>query len=267
MNVKNKVAIVTGGAGGIGSSIVKVFSENSARVVFLDIDDEKAKKLKNSLKNSVSYIHCDLRKEDEIKHTVQTIVDKEGTIDILINNAAISWTGDIYSRSIKKWDEALTINLRAPYIMSKYCVPYLSKRKKENDEHIEELIKDDYNVKNQGVIINIASTRAFMSEPNSEPYSAAKGGLLALTHSLAISLGPWVRVNAITPGWIDVSKHKTGVQEELREVDHLQHPAGRVGRPEDISNMCLYLASEKAGFITGANIVIDGGMTVKMIYE
>ncbi|MFW6120163.1 MAG: SDR family oxidoreductase, partial [Petrotogales bacterium] len=134
-------------------------------------------------------------------------------------------------------------------------------------KNIEELKKNNYFVEKQGIIINIASTRALMSEPDSEPYSAAKGGLLALTHSLAVSLGPWVRVNAISPGWIDVSKHKVGVPEELSEKDHLQHPAGRVGRPEDISEMCLYLASDKASFITGANIVIDGGMTVKMIYE
>ncbi|MFO7881739.1 MAG: SDR family oxidoreductase [Kosmotogaceae bacterium] len=267
MSIKNKVVVVTGGAGGIGSSIVRKFEENSASVVFLDINDEKAEKLKDTLNGEVSYVHCDLRKEKEIKNTVESIVDREGTIDILINNASKGWGGDIYSRLIKEWDEAISINLRAPYILSKYCAPYLSKGKKEIDEHIEELKKDDYTVKNQGVIINIASTRALMSEPNSEPYSAAKGGLLALTHSLAISLGPWVRVNAISPGWIDVSKHKTGIQERLSEIDHLQHPAGRVGRTQDISNMCLYLASEKAGFITGANFVADGGMTVKMIYK
>ncbi len=267
MELKNRVVVVSGGAGGIGSSIVKKFAEQNAKVAFLDIDDEKAEELKSSLENKVRYIHCDLRKEDDIKRAVENIGDKENTIDILVNNAAMGWTGDIYSRSIEEWDEAISVNLRAPYILSKYCVPYLTKSRKLTGKHIEELKKNNYFVENQGIIINIASTRALMSEPDSEPYSAAKGGLLALTHSLAVSLGPWVRVNAIIPGWIDVSKHKRGVPEELSVNDHLQHPAGRVGRPEDISEMCLYLASNKASFITGANIVIDGGMTVRMIYE
>ncbi|TYB80866.1 MAG: SDR family oxidoreductase [Kosmotoga sp.] len=267
MNFKNKVVVITGGAGGIGSSIVKKFTEQEARVVFLDIDHEKAEELKTSLENKVHYIHCDLRKEDDIKNAVENIVNNEETIDILINNAAMGWSGDIYSRSIEEWDEAISVNLRAPYILSKYCAPYLTKGRKLTGENIEELKINSYFADDQGVIINIASTRALMSEPDSEPYSAAKGGLLALTHSLAVSLGPWVRVNAVSPGWIDVSRHKMGIPEKLSINDQLQHPAGRVGIPEDISEMCLYLASDKASFITGANFVIDGGMTVKMIYE
>ncbi|MGC8779158.1 MAG: SDR family oxidoreductase, partial [Candidatus Caldatribacteriaceae bacterium] len=119
-------------------------------------------------------------------------------------------------------------------------------------------------------IVNIASTRALMSEPHTEAYSAAKGGVLSLTHALAVSLAPrHIRVNAISPGWIEVSVWKKKAlrkEPELRPIDHLQHPAGRVGRPEDIASACLFLASPEAGFITGANLVIDGGMTVKMLY-
>ena len=123
-----------------------------------------------------------------------------------------------------------------------------------------------------GAIINIASTRALMSEPDTFAYSASKGGLLALTHSLAISLGPIIRVNAISPGWIDTSGWRRGeagqapAREALRPIDHAQHPAGRVGRPEDVAWACTFLASDLAGFITGQNLIVDGGMTVKMIY-
>jgi NAD(P)-dependent dehydrogenase (short-subunit alcohol dehydrogenase family) len=134
-------------------------------------------------------------------------------------------------------------------LCSKYAYPYLKKEK--------------------GVIINIASTRAFMSEPNTEAYSASKGGIYALTHALAISLGPDIRVNCISPGWIEVSEWKKKSLRkpaELTELDHKQHPAGRVGRPEDIASLVLYLISDEAGFITGANFIVDGGMTRKMIY-
>jgi len=121
----------------------------------------------------------------------------------------------------------------------------------------------------EGAIINIASTRALMSEPDTESYSASKGGLAALTHALAISFGPEVRVNCISPGWIDVSawqKHNRRRPEALSEADHEQHPAGRVGRVEDVAAMAVFLASEESGFITCQNFVVDGGMTKKMIY-
>lgn len=119
-------------------------------------------------------------------------------------------------------------------------------------------------------MVNIASTRAFMSEPGSEAYGASKGGLLALTHALAVSLGPLgIRVNAVSPGWIETSEWKAGGKAkppELRPADHDQHPAGRVGRPEDVAAACLYLCSARAGFVTGTNVTVDGGMTRKMIY-
>ncbi|MFW6120057.1 MAG: SDR family NAD(P)-dependent oxidoreductase, partial [Petrotogales bacterium] len=144
MELKNRVVVVSGGAGGIGSSIVKKFAEQNAKTVFLDIDDEKTEELKTSLKNKVSYIHCDLRKEDDIKKAVENIVDKENTIDILINNAAMGWSGDLYSRSIEEWDEAISVNLRAPYILSRYCAPYLTKGRKVTGKNIEELKKNNY---------------------------------------------------------------------------------------------------------------------------
>ena len=144
----------------------------------------------------------------------------------------------------------MRVNVTGAYLCVKYCAPHMSA---------------------EGCsIINIASTRALMSEPNTEPYSASKGALLALTHSLAASLGPKIRVNAISPGWIETSEWRRKKDRKfvaLRECDHKQHLVGRVGRPEDIAQAACYLTSQDASFITGTNIVIDGGMTVKMIYE
>lgn len=145
----------------------------------------------------------------------------------------------------------LSVNLRGPFMVCKYAVPLLRQAK-------------------PGVIINIASTRASMSEADTEPYSASKGGIVALTHALAISLGPDIRVNAISPGWIEVGdwkKRQTRTEPEHRPQDRSQHPVGRVGTPADIASAALYLASDHASFITGQNMTIDGGMTVKMIYE
>ncbi len=152
--------------------------------------------------------------------------------------------------SIEEWDRVIGVNLTGMFLCMKHTAP-----------HLKEL---------KGAAVNIASTRALMSEPDTESYSASKGGIVALTHALAVSLGPDVRVNCISPGWIDVSNLKKAserVPEELTEADHVQHPAGRVGRAEDIASMVSYLLSDRAAFITGQNFVVDGGMTRKMIYE
>jgi NAD(P)-dependent dehydrogenase (short-subunit alcohol dehydrogenase family) len=141
-------------------------------------------------------------------------------------------------------------NLTGSFLMAKHAVPHLRA--------------------GRGAIVNIASTRALQSEPDTEAYSASKGGLVALTHALAVSLGPDIRVNCVSPGWIDTSgwkKRSRRGQEALRPEDHAQHPAGRVGTPEDVAAMVLYLVSDAAGFVTGQNFVVDGGMTRKMIYE
>lgn len=166
-----------------------------------------------------------------------------------MNNAGFGNWKTIEERTVEEWDEVINVNLRAPYLMVKHLLPAL---------------------KRGAAVVNIASTRALMSEPKGEPYAASKGGLLSLTHALAISLGPrGIRVNAISPGWIEVSEYKKRSKRQvpqLREVDHLQHPAGRVGKPEDVANAILFLCSAESSFITGTNLVVDGGMTVKMIY-
>ena len=197
----------------------------------------------------IKFIKTDVSKEEEVKNMVEETVNTFGKINYLINNAGIGINKHISELTLEEWNRVLGVNLTGAFLCSKYAYPYLKKEK--------------------GVIINIASTRAFMSEPNTEAYSASKGGIYALTHALAISLGPDIRVNCISPGWIEVSEWKKKSLRkpaELTELDHKQHPAGRVGRPEDIASLVLYLISDDAGFITGANFIVDGGMTRKMIY-
>jgi NAD(P)-dependent dehydrogenase (short-subunit alcohol dehydrogenase family) len=170
-------------------------------------------------------------------------------LDVLINNAAISINKPVSKLSLNEWNRVIAVNLTGTFLCAKYAAPHLKK------EH--------------GVILNIASTRAFMSEPDTEAYSASKGGIIALTHALAVSLGPEVRVNCISPGWIEVREWRKKSQRnkpDLSALDHSQHPAGRVGEPEDIASLAEFLISDEAGFISGANFIADGGMTRKMIY-
>ncbi|AAL80681.1 3-oxoacyl-ACP reductase [Pyrococcus furiosus DSM 3638] len=254
-NLKNKVAIVTGGGQGIGAAIAQLFAENGAKVVLAEIDEEAGLEREAMLRErglDVTFIKTDVADEESVKNMVKKTVELYGGVDILVNNAAIMSVKSIFERTLEEWERVIRVNLTGPYICSRYAA--------------EEMIK-----RGGGVIINIASTRALMSEPDTEPYSASKGGLLALTHSLAISLAKYrIRVVAVSPGWIETSrwkKSKLRSEPKLRPIDHEQHPAGRVGDPMDIAHICAFLAdNEKAGFITGVNFVVDGGMTVKMIY-
>ncbi|PWI57224.1 glucose 1-dehydrogenase [Sulfoacidibacillus thermotolerans] len=254
MSFDGKVVIVTGGAQGIGMAVSTAFVNAGASVVIVDIDEEAGREHLARLQrlgSGASFIHADVSRESDVQNVAQQVIRTYGAIHVLVNNAGVFDRKSIFERDVSEWDRVISINLRGPYMMAKYCGQAIMKA-------------------GNGVIINIASTRALMSEADTEPYAASKGGLLALTHSLAISLGPQVRVNAISPGWIEVSDWKKRVDKQIpvhSTRDRLQHPAGRVGKPEDIAQACLFLADEKASFITGVNLVIDGGMTVKMIYE
>ncbi len=246
-----KVAIITGGGQGIGKAIAKKLLENNIKVVIAEIDEEAGKETEEEYSSlgDIRFIKTDVSKEENVKNMVEETVRVFGRINYLINNAGIGINKHILELTIEEWNKVIGVNLTGAFLCSKYAYPYL---KREN-----------------GVIINIASTRAFMSEPNTEAYSASKGGIYALSHNLAISLGPEIRVNCISPGWIEVSEwKKKSIRKppELTELDHKQHPVGRVGKPEDIASLVLYLISDEAGFITGANFIVDGGMTMKMIY-
>ena len=253
MSLQNKVAIVTGGGQGLGKAIAKRFLEERMKVVIADIDEESGKETEAEFKHlgSIRFFNADVSDEDSVQNLIIETKRSFDGIDVLVNNAARSDPNNapITELSLEDWNKILSINLTGAFLCTKHSVTHLKK--------------------NRGIIINIASTRALMSEPNTEAYSAAKGGILALTHALAISLGPDIRVNCISPGWIEVSEWKkqaTRHKPELTEQDHKQHPVGRVGKPEDVASLAVYLASPEATFITGENFVIDGGMTKKMIY-
>lgn len=221
------IAVVTGGSQGIGAAIALAIREKGGTVIVLDQQTEG------------SDIQVDLGNPAEVAQACSALVVAHPRIDLLVNNAGTggNWV-PLEQQSLDDWDRTLSVNLRAAYLMAKGLLPSLK----------------------GGSIVNIASTRALMSEANTEAYAASKGGLVALTHSLAISLAPRsIRVNCISPGWIE-----TGDYFSLSQAAHEQHPAGKVGCPENIAEAVLYLAEAK--FVTGTNLVIDGGMTRKMSY-
>lgn len=223
---KNKVVIVTGGVQGIGKCIAEEFRKNNACVCILD-------------KQPNEYFTGDIADKDTLEKFAQKVIGEYGKIDCLINNALPLMKG-ISQCTYEEFNYALQVGVTAPFYLTKLFLPYFAPG---------------------ASIVNISSSRDRMSQPQTESYTAAKGGIRALTHALAVSLSGKVRVNSISPGWIDTEyKEYTG-------PDAIQQPAGRVGNPMDIANMVLYLCSDKAGFITGENICIDGGMTKHMIYH
>lgn len=245
-----KTAVVTGGGQGIGRAIAEALLKAGARVWLAEADAEAGSETCAELAplGPIELMVTDISNPDAVDSLRQRVAG-DGGLDLLVNNAAIMARKPIEELTPKEWQRVLDVNLTGPFLCSRAFVPLLRTRR--------------------GCIVNIASTRALMSEPHTESYSASKGGLVALTHSLALSLGPEIRVNCISPGWIDarlLAKRCRRHLPPLSARDHSQHPAGRVGRPDDIAAMVLYLASDEASFITGENIVIDGGMTRKMIY-
>lgn len=223
-------AIVTGAARGIGQGIAARLSAEGWSVLGFDIEE------------GPGLIRCDVSDEGSVTAAFDWVSSRlsEG-LHLLVNNAGVAraGSGPVETLSLRDWNRWIGTNLTGAFLMTRAAAPYLRRAR--------------------GSIVNVTSTRAFMSEPHSEAYAASKGGLTALTHALAVSLGPDIRVNAVAPGWI----HTSG--DELRKIDHAQHPAGRVGKVSDIAEAVLYLAS--AGFVTGQTLIADGGMTVKMIYE
>jgi NAD(P)-dependent dehydrogenase (short-subunit alcohol dehydrogenase family) len=246
MEFNRKVVIVTGAGKGIGRCIAETYASKDAIVVIAEKDAElgdAAEKVIRSKGKKVEFIQIDVSREDDVNELIRKTVEKFGRTDILINNAGISRWVSPYDLSVEDWDEIINTNLRSVFLCSREAAKAMKKQ-------------------GGGAIVNIASTRAFMSESDTEAYAASKGGIVALTHALAASFAAdHIRVNCISPGWIE-----TGEYSQLRKIDHEQHFSGRVGKPEDIAAACLYLTSEGNDFINGTNIIIDGGMTRKMIY-
>lgn len=241
----NRTVVVTGGAQGIGKGIALAFAREKGRVVIADLNQEAGSALEREMKDQgleAFFVRTDVREEADVIRLMERAAGKYGRIDVLINNAGISVFKPFFELTVEEWDNVLNTNLRSAFLCTREAAKYMKK--------------------GGGAVINIASTRAFMSEANTESYSASKGGIIALTHAMAASLSPYrIRVNAVSPGWIH-----TGDEGELRDIDHKQHWSGRVGRPEDIARACLFLADGRNDFITGQNLIVDGGMTRKMIY-
>ena len=226
MDFNNKVVVVTGGARGIGKCICEQFEKAGAVVCVIDLLDN-------------DYFVGDLADKAMLDRFAKKVIDDYGRVDYLINNAAPKSAG-ITDASYEDFEYALKVGVTAPFYLSKLFLPYFTRG---------------------ASIVNISSSRDRMSQPETESYTAAKGGISALTHALAVSLSGRVRVNSISPGWIDTA------YTVYEGADAIQQPCGRVGNPLDIANMVLYLCSDMAGFITGENICIDGGMTRQMIYH
>ena len=243
MAITKPVALVTGGANGIGRAIAHHLLASGWRVGIIDTAGSGLKRAFPQRFRDVIPVEGDVREEETVSRAIKMLVEKFGRLDAVVSNAGIMIRKPLRRLTLAEWHRVIDTNLTAAFLLSRAAERFLRKAR--------------------GAIVLIASTRALMSEANTESYSASKGGLVALTHALAISLGPDVRVNCVSPGWIATKNYSS-----LRRKDHAQHPVGRVGKPQDIAETVAWLLDTKrSGFVTGANIVVDGGMTRKMIYE
>lgn len=226
-----KTALVTGAARGIGKATALLLAARGYEVAIADLKRPAA---------GTFFVRTDVSREASVRNCVRAVLREFGRLDALVNDAGIAAPGNgpVDRLSLREWNRRIGTNLTGVFLMTKHCAPHLRAAR--------------------GAIVNISSTRALQSEPDTEAYAASKGGVVALTHALAMSLGPAVRVNCISPGWI--------AHRKLRKKDHAQHPVGRAGRDADIAELTAYLLSDAAGFVTGQNFVVDGGMTRKMIY-
>lgn len=253
VNGRQMVVAITGGGQGIGRALAWHFADAGYAVAITDKDRAAGRETLEGIKqrSAGSFLAGDISGHAHVGRWMASVAEKFGPPDVLVNNAGFMIRKDVLKLSAREFESVIATNLTGSFLCAQAAARLMKKRGQG------------------GSIINIASTRAFMSEPNTESYTASKGGIVALTHGLAISLAPYrIRVNAIAPGWIEVGdwqKSSRATRPRHSKEDKEQHPVGRVGRPEDIAKACRFLA-EDADFITGQTLVIDGGMTVKMIY-
>lgn len=247
----SKIAIVTGGAMGIGESTVRLLVENGHRVVIADIAVEKGQALAKELGDSAMFVKCDVTKMGEVEKLVNACLEKFGGLDWLVNNAGICPTISTLDTTEEDWDRVLTINLKSPWMFSKLAIPHMQDRM-------------------GAAIVNVASNAAIVGFPNLAAYCASKGGLVQFTKACALDCAPLgIRVNAVAPGHTrtPMGNKFVGSQKDPKqfEIDHINrnHPLGRQGEPEEVADAIFFLLSEKASFITGAILSVDGGYVVK----
>lgn len=229
------VILISGGGRGIGRGIAARLAGQGWRIVIADRDPPP-----ETLAFAHRFVQADVSDEAAVKRLVDGVAATEGRLDALVCNAGFMIRKPLEELSLDEWNSVIGTNLTSSFLLVRATAKLLRAAK--------------------GSIVTIASTRAHQSEPNTESYAASKGGILALTHALAVSLGPDIRVNCISPGWIDTQGGS------LSAEDHAQHPAGRVGRVEDIASLVAWLVGPESGFVTGSEFIVDGGMTRKMIY-
>lgn len=250
MKFENKICVITGGALGIGRCLVQEFAKSGCKVAFIDINDKEGNYVLNLLEKDgydALFYHGDLANEQVLKEFASKVIERYGKIDYLINNACVNKKGLLSECSLDDFNYVLKVGVSAPYFLTLLFKPYFNQ---------------------DGAIVNISSTRAYMSQADTESYTAAKGGISALTHSLAASLAHKVRVNAINPGWIDTGQYyDSEYSPEYTSEDLLQHFSGKVGKPEDIARLAMFLCHKDSEFINGESITVDGGMSKKMIYH
>lgn len=253
---QKRIALVTGAAQGIGRAVVRRLATDGCEIWCFDQNTAALEDLKrghtDTAQAPIHLLPGDAGDEKAVASAMACVHDTHGRLDILVNNAGIAdpFNGPIECLSLADWDRIIRTNLTGYFLFAKHAIPLLRARR--------------------GCIVNMASSRALQSEPHTEAYAASKGGIESLTHALAMSLGPEIRVNAVAPGWIDVRAEQNGAPAEpepLRALDHSQHPGGRVGRGEDIAGVVAFLCGPDAAFITGQMLVADGGMMRKMIYH
>ncbi|MDD4323757.1 MAG: SDR family oxidoreductase [Eubacteriales bacterium] len=247
---KDKICVISGGALGIGRCLTREFAKAGAKIAFVDMNEEAGKVNAAYLKQQgceTLFFLGDISEEETLRLFADSVIEKFGHVDILINNAFFSKGGIHTPCSYNDFNLALRMGVTAPYMLAQLFSPYF---------------------REGAAIVNMTSTRAHMSQANTESYTAAKGAISALTHALAVSLAGKVRVNSVAPGWIDTgSYHDESYEAHYSAADTAQHPAKRVGDPLDIASAVMFLCDERNSFITGENLVVDGGMSKLMIYS
>jgi NAD(P)-dependent dehydrogenase (short-subunit alcohol dehydrogenase family) len=253
MRLKDRVAIVTGAAKGIGWGIATVFAQEGAKVVVVDWDEEAGKQTAadiNASGGDALFVKCDVSNEEQVKAMIQATLDKYGRIDILVNNAGIGVYKTVLDASSEDWDRCLSVNLKGVFLCSKYAIPHMQ-------------------AVGKGAIVNISSVHSYANVNGTSPYAASKGGITALTRSMAMDYSPVIRVNSIAPGWVltpliqSIFDSYDDPAEQQRLVEERQ-VMKRIGQPEDVGHAAAFLASDEASFITGVQLFVDGGLTAQL---